>query len=184
MTKHFYGLELEINAEVIAPYAQTVEVVTKAIELLKERRDARFLDIGTGSGNIAVSILKNVANATGVATDISQAAIDLTMVNAAKHGVADRLDVRISDGFKNVNGRFDLIVCNSPYLPVERARGRHPQHAYTDGKDGLTLIRKIAANAADHLNADGVVVIEYTGDRRDEISTMFGKTPLIIVPIK
>lgn len=182
MTKHFYGLELEINAEVIAPYAQTEQLVKKAVELLADSRHRTFLDIGTGSGNIAVSILKNVAGASGVATDISQAAVDLTNANAERHGVADRISTVLSDGFENVTGQFDLIVCNAPYLPPNRARGRNPIEAYTDGLDGLSLIRQIAANARTHLTTDGIVALEYTGDRIDEIFTMFEGVPLAICP--
>lgn len=172
--RNFYNLEFEVNDLVIKPYKLTESVVEKAIEMLREKKNPTFLDIGCGSGNIAVSILANVPNARGMAVDISQGAVNLTSINAKRHNVAvDRLDIRCSDVFENVDGKFDLIVCNSPYL-TQIGEGTTPREAFTDDADGLTMIRQVVKDASNYLLENGKVLFEYAGGLNDKVWLQLG----------
>ncbi len=141
-SEEFMGLEFRVTPAVLIPRPGT--------ETLAERagRPARFLDIGTGCGAIAVALART---GTGTATDISPAALDVARGNAARHGVADRVDFVEADLF--ADGAFDLVVSNPPYvrtgemetLPPEV---RHePRLALDGGPDGLDVIRRIVAGA-------------------------------------
>lgn len=166
---NFFNLEFEVNDSVLKPYRLTETIVENAIEMLKDKQNPTFLDIGCGSGNIAVSILKNVPQAIGVAVDISPDAVALASINARKHDVD--LTVYQSDVFETVRGEFDLIVCNSPYLTGTNSAANRP--GTTDGKDGLTVIRQVAKDAAKYLKQGGTVLLEYQGGFFAEITAMF-----------
>ena len=143
----FCGLEFEVTPDVLRPYAATERLVEKAVEMLAGLPNPRFIDVGTGSGNIVVSILKALPNATAIATDISFAALLVARRNAEKHGVADRVAFVACDALEALKGQFDAVVCNPPYWTRERYEERQPttgpRIAITDDADGGSLIRKI-----------------------------------------
>lgn len=137
----FYGLEFEVTPDVLRPYSATERLVKAAIDL----KPKRFIDVGTGSGNIVVSMLKNLPDSTAIATDISPAALLVARRNAERHGVADRVEFVCCDALDAIRGQFDAVVCNPPYSPSPPRSPHTPDIAFTDGKDGLSLIRKLAA---------------------------------------
>jgi release factor glutamine methyltransferase len=161
--RQFWDRWFEVTPAVLDPRPETEVLVRLALEA----RFARLLDLGTGSGAIAVTLLAERPGATGLATDISAAALEVAGRNARAQGVAARLELARADWWQGVAGRFDLIVSNPPYIAAAEMDGlapevrRHePRGALTDGADGLTAYRAIAAGAARHLAPGGRLLVE------------------------
>lgn len=168
--KEFYGLPFFVDPAVLIPRPETELLVGEAIEFLKGRTAARFLEIGVGSGCISVSVLHNIENVTGVACDISKAALKAAAANAERHAVEGRLSFVLSDVFSGVaEEKFDLIVSNPPYIPVgdiaklePDVREFEPSTALTDGTDdGLAVIRHIVSDGRKYLKENGRIMFEF-----------------------
>lgn len=163
----FYEHEFRVTADVLDPRPETEVLVSAALGGPFER----VLDLGTGSGCILLSLLAARSQARGVGTDISPAALQVAAENARRLGVSERCDLLRSDWFERVDGQFDLIVSNPPYIAaweMERLAPelRHePRQALTDEGDGLGAYRAIAAGAAAHLRPGGRLLLE-TGWRQ------------------
>lgn len=159
----FYGRRFKVSADVLDPRPETETLVEAALS----RSFSRLLDLGTGSGCILVTLLAEAPGATGLGVDISEAACLQASANAHLHGVAARADIRLSDWFEAVEGRFDLIVSNPPYIAADEiatlsdeVRRYEPRLALTDEADGLSAYRRIAAGACAHLAPGGRVLVE------------------------
>ncbi len=182
--QEFYGRDFRVSPDVLIPRPETEAIVELAVGFLADRPEPRFLDIGTGSGCIAVSIAAELPAARGVATDISPAALAVARENAYKHGVADRLSFIESDLFgPAVEGEFDLIASNPPYIPLEEFRGLEPEVrefeprvALTDEGDGLAIIRKIITTAPHHLKPGGKLLVEIGFGQSESVSAMIDRT--------
>lgn len=155
----FFG----ISSDVLDPRPETETLV----ELALGAPFSRFLDLGTGSGCIAVSLLLERSGTTGVATDISPAALAVAERNATFRKVEDHLDLVVSDWWANVDGEFDLIVSNPPYIALDEmadlapeVRDWEPRAALTDEGDGLSAYREIADGARAHLAPGGRLLVE------------------------
>ncbi len=165
--REFYSLDFEVTPAVLIPRPETETLVRVALECLGERPDARVLDIGTGSGAIAVAIASHARSATVVATDISQAALEVARRNATRHGVLARLEFIRADLWPPEQPLFDLIVSNPPYvaagaidlLAPEIARFE-PRIALAAGPDGLSFYRRIAHDAREYLQSGGCLLLE------------------------
>lgn len=113
----FWTLELEVNSDVLTPRPDTETVVEAALDGVRDRRaPLRCLDIGTGSGAIVLALLSELPNATGLATDLSAAALAVARRNADRNGLGERLTVLETSWADGVEGRFDLVVSNPPYI--------------------------------------------------------------------
>ena len=179
-TQEFYGLDFEVTPDVLIPRPETEMLVEFGIERLTASGGTHFLDIGTGTGCIPVSILKHVPGALGVAVDISPAAISVAQRNAERNGVADRLEFVESNVFSNVPPRrFDLIVSNPPYVPERdlaglqpEVRDHEPHSALTDGRDGLSIIAEIIERAPEFLRPGGGLLIEIGSGQAKTVAKM------------
>ncbi len=174
--REFYGRSFDISRDVLDPRPETEALIEVA---LSEPFD-RVLDLGTGSGCILVTLLAERADAEGVGVDISEAACLHASANAARHEVAGRAQIVQSDWFADVEGRFDLIVSNPPYLAAAEMdevqpelRDHEPRLALTDEGDGLTAYRVIAAEAQGYLNAQGRVMVEIGWKQGNSVSGIF-----------
>lgn len=163
-SRAFWGRDFEVTADVLDPRPETECLIAAALDGAPA---ARLLDLGTGSGIIAVTLLAEWPSAQGVACDISASALRVAGRNALCHGVRDRLTLLRSDWFSEVAGRFDLILSNPPYIAADEmqdlapeVREHDPRGALTDGGDGLGAYRVIAAAAGDHLVPGGRLVVE------------------------
>lgn len=159
----FWRHDFEVTSEVLDPRPETETLVEAALS----EPFTRVLDLGTGSGCIAISLLADRPKAIGLATDIESAALSLAMRNAERLGVSKRLDTAQSNWFDEVLGDFDLIVSNPPYIAASEladlqpeVRDWEPRQALSDQGDGLSAYRAIAAGARGHLNAGGRVLVE------------------------
>jgi release factor glutamine methyltransferase len=158
----FFGLLLAVDARVLIPRADTETLVSWALEVLPAGA-AKVLDLGTGSGAIALA-LKHAHPAADVsAIDASAGAVAVARNNAAALGLT--LSIEVSRWFDQVDGRFDLIVSNPPYVregdPHLAALGHEPIQALTAGADGLSDLRQIIAAAPAHLQAGGWLLLEH-----------------------
>ncbi|MBQ0749523.1 MAG: peptide chain release factor N(5)-glutamine methyltransferase [Roseovarius sp.] len=160
----FWGREFEVTADVLDPRPETECLIAEA---LAGPKPLTLLDLGTGSGILAVTLLAEWPEVRGVATDLSDAALAVAARNAARAGVAARLDVIRADWFAGVTGLFDLIVSNPPYIGVDEMAGlmpevrdHDPRLALTDEADGLAAYRAIAGGAGAHLRPGGRLMVE------------------------
>ncbi|WP_375692061.1 peptide chain release factor N(5)-glutamine methyltransferase [Pseudooceanicola sp. LIPI14-2-Ac024] len=161
--QHFWKHRFIVTPDTLDPRPETETLVAAALH----RPFRRLLDLGTGTGAIAVSLLDERPGATGVATDLSEAALAVAARNADAIGVADRLDLRRADWFDGISGTFDLIVSNPPYITAAEmadlspeVRDWEPHMALTPGGDGLDAYRAIAAGAPAHLAPGGTLMVE------------------------
>jgi release factor glutamine methyltransferase len=178
----FYGLEFELSPDTLEPRPDTECLVDLVLKQLRGREDEELslLDLGTGTGVIAICLLANLPNARAVATDISPSALETGEKNAAANGVSDRLTCVQSDWFGAVAGRFDVIASNPPYIPTQvisslprEVREFDPPRALDGGADGLDAYRALAAGAPAHLAEDGFVALEIGHDQLTPVSRIF-----------
>jgi release factor glutamine methyltransferase len=172
----FYGREFRLTRDTLIPRPETEGLVERAIEGWRHagRRGGRILDVGTGSGAIAVTLAAELPEATVVATDVSVGALRIARENAARHGVGDRVSFVASDGYCALKsaGAFALVVSNPPYvaeseretLPAEVLR-HEPERALFSGADGLDLIRRLVSLGDRHLIPGGELWCEI-GERQ------------------
>lgn len=194
--QEFFGLEFLVTNDVLIPRPETELLVETAIEILRETNAPAFCEVGVGSGCISISILHALQKARGVGFDISAAALEIAAQNAARHSVADRLKLEVSNVFENLNVReslpddeslptkFDLIVSNPPYISIDdlndlqrEVRDFEPRFALTDGENGLTIIEKIIAGAPRFLKADSHLLLEIGFGQAEKVRAMFA--PLV-----
>ena len=176
--REFYGLDLEITPDVLIPRPETELLVDLALARLTADRAARVVDLGTGSGAVALAIAASRRRAQVIGTDISTAALALAQRNAARLSI-DNVSFVASDWFAALAGqRFDLIVANPPYVAagdphLREGDLRHePAHALTSGADGLSAIRLIVAAAPAHLTDGGWLLLEHGHDQADRVGAL------------
>ena len=177
----FWGLPFHVDASVLVPRPDTETVIEVARTARQDRTlPCCILDLCTGSGVIAVSLAKEFPAAQVVATEVSAAAAAIARKNAARNGVADRVEVREGDLFAPVRGeRFELIASNPPYIasavvPTLSAEvRREPVIALDGGHDGLAFYDRICAEAREHLTAGGALIVEHGYDQADAVRARF-----------
>lgn len=178
--REFFALDFAVNSSVLIPRPDTETLVREAIEVAKSVNSPNVLDIGTGSGCVAISIAVNCPNANTTAVDISTDALGVATANAEKHNVTDRVRLLCSDVFKNVPAeRFDLIVSNPPYiredeLPTLQAdvRDHEPVGALVGGSDGLDIVRRIVTESPAFLAESGHLMLEVDGQQADPVAQL------------
>ena len=164
----FYGLPFRVNRDVLIPRPETEHLVEKAIALAAEFARPRIVDVGTGSGAIAVALAHALPFAEITATDVSAAALAVAKDNAARNGVADRVRFFEGDLLGPVVGEhFDIVVSNPPYVPEsdrnaldEEVRNFEPGQALFAGADGLDIYRRLIPAAFGALVPGGFVALE------------------------
>jgi release factor glutamine methyltransferase len=180
--REFFGLGFELSEGTLEPRPDSECVIELALKALDGRQAEQLsiLDLGTGTGILAISLLSRLPNADAIAVDISSDALSTATKNAELNGVAPRFQALQSNWFENVEGKFDLIISNPPYIRTagiselsREVRDHDPILALDGGEDGLTAYRVIAANAHDFLVSGGVVVLEIGHDQRDSATTIF-----------
>ncbi|MCQ2362812.1 MAG: peptide chain release factor N(5)-glutamine methyltransferase [Acidaminococcaceae bacterium] len=177
-SKGFMTDDFLVTPAVLVPRPETELLVEQAAKFFKDEAIC-FLDMGTGSGAIAISLLKLLPEARGVAADISKEALQVAQQNAVKIGVAERLQFVQSDLYQRVGTeRFDLLISNPPYISDEDMAvldldvRQEPRLALAGGVDGWGLYRRIIADAAQHLTSDGVLAFEFGMGQAEPVRQM------------
>jgi release factor glutamine methyltransferase len=179
--REFFSLEFEITPAVMVPRPETETLVEAALGFLGQRGEARVLDIGTGSGAVAMAIAVNAPRVTIVATDISAGALEVARRNVVRYGVARRVALLNADLFPPCAGApFDLIVSNPPYVEsgavetlAPEVRLYEPRIALEGGSDGLRSYRAIARAARPHLVPGGPLMVEIGAGQAGPVAELF-----------
>ena len=178
--QEFWGLEFEVTPAVLIPRPETEHVVEVTLERLgpqRSRQQLRVLDVGTGSGCLAVALARELPRARLWAVDLSAAALQVAMRNAIRHGVADRILFVHGDGLEAfADASLDVVVSNPPYvarserelLPREVAE-HEPELAVFAGEDGLAFYPRLIGGAARALAPGGLLVIELGAGLADRV---------------
>lgn len=172
-SKEFFSLDFLVSPAVLVPRPETEGLVVRVLDLCKERPAnqplPRIIDVGTGSGAIAVTLAKQLSAAEIVATDISAAALAVALANAARHGVEERVTFAECDLLEcpAAAGPWDIIVSNPPYVREDEfaslpdaVRLHEPRQALVGGETGVEVIRRLVSQGADRLAAGGWLLIE------------------------
>lgn len=165
--REFFGLIFEVTPEVLIPRSETELLVERALSLLGAG-PALVVDVGTGSGCIAISLAVHRPLARIVAMDISAGALNVARRNVRRHGVLERLRFIQADSLAGLKGPFDLLVSNPPYISAHEIESLMPEVAHyeprlalTDGDTGLSIVERILAQAPTLLKPGGALLLEF-----------------------
>lgn len=180
----FWTLELEVTADVLTPRPDTETLVEAALAAVAERgAPLRLLDLGTGSGAILLALLSELPAASGLGADASEAALSVARRNAARCGLAQRSLWRRTSWAEGLEGRFDLIVSNPPYIATgvieglaPEVRDHEPRLALDGGPDGLEAFRILLPEALRLLAPGGTAVFEIGFDQAAAVSALACET--------
>ncbi len=173
---NFYGYDIIINENVLCPRPETEYLAEQVIKTCKE--DSRVLDMCCGSGCISVAVALNT-NASIVASDISDKALDIAKQNIEKYNLQERVELVQSDFWQNIQGKFDIVVSNPPYIPTKdidtldtEVKDHEPHLALDGGEDGLDAYRTILAELDNHIDKDGYIMFEVGIDQAQLVKEM------------
>ena len=172
-TQPFWTLELKVTRDVLTPRADTETLIEAALKAIPDRSaPLRILDIATGSGAIILALLSEYPNATGVATDLSEAAMDVARENAKRTGLSDRVTFRRQSWAEGLEGPFDLVVSNPPYIASSvietlepEVRSYEPRLALEGGETGFEPYPHLFDEAARLLSSGGLALFEIGYDQ-------------------
>jgi len=173
--REFYGLDLEVTPAVLIPRPETEIIVEAALPLIVRKLDARVADIGTGCGNLAVTLANEARKCAVVATDVSAEALAVAKRNAARHGVFNRIEFVHTPYLEGVPGEFDLIAANPPYVRETDKGGlspsvlREPHVALFGGVDGMRDIEGVLQATVGKLRLGGWLIMEFGFGQEDEV---------------
>ena len=174
--RSFWGRDFEINENVLDPRGDTETL----IELILDCKFENMLELGTGSGAIAITVLAERPEVTCVATDISEYALKTASTNSKRHGVESRLKLLHSNWFEKISGSFDVIVSNPPYISSEEYAQLSaevvkydPKISLTLGGDGLEAYREILSQALEKLSENGHIFLEIGYTQANAVGHLF-----------
>ena len=187
--KEFWSLPILVTPDVLVPRPETETIVEASLDFIIRSglrlEKLRILDIGTGSGALLLALLSELENAAGTGTDVSSAALKVAQTNAARCGLGSRCDFVVCDIATGLNGPFDLIVSNPPYIAHDEIaalapeiRDYDPQIALDGGHDGLDAYRSIADDAKRVLAPGGRMFVELGAGQSEQVGALFTKAGL------
>jgi release factor glutamine methyltransferase len=197
--REFWGLEFEVTPDVLAPRPETEFIVEEARARLAgtpaldagAERGVTIVDVGTGSGCLAVSLARELPGARVIATDVSAAALAVAARNAHRHGVSARIEFRHASLLETVEGPVALIVSNPPYIPATdietlppEVRVWEPRQALDGGPDGLDLVRALLEAAPRVLAPGGWLIMEFGYGQAASVQDLVRASPLEPVAIR
>ena len=189
--KEFWSLALTVTPDVLVPRPETETVVEGALDFVVRgglrMEKLRILDIGTGSGALLVALLNELPNATGIGTDISRAALETARININQFSFEGRCSLTACDMAAGVQGQFDLVVSNPPYIArgdiaslAPEVRDYDPIMALDGGDDGLAAYRSISADAKQHLAQGGRLFVELGAGQEPAVRKLFTNAGLAV----
>jgi len=192
--REFYSLDFTVSADALIPRPDSETLIAAALGHLDPAEQAwRILDLGTGSGCLLLSLLHALPDAQGVGTDVSPAALDVARRNAAALGLSDRAEFLEGDWTAPVAdepgaARFDLVICNPPYIPSGELAGLmpevstfEPQIALDGGADGLDAYRRLAREVPRVAASGGLVILELGADQAGPVQELLAAQGLDVL---
>ena len=179
--REFFSLDFRVTSDVLIPRPDTETLVLELLELSKPFDAPKILDVGTGTGCIAITTAVNNSAATVTAIDISPAALNIAHANATQHNVADRVTFLEGDLFAPLDSSkpFDIIASNPPYIAEHEweslqpdVRQHEPRQALVSGSDGLDVIRRVIAHAPNFLVPAGHLLLEIDTAQSDAVRNL------------
>jgi len=178
--REFFGLEFEVTPAVLIPRPETELIVEAALASVPESQLFTMIDACTGCGNVAVAVAKERKNARIVATDISEAALEVARRNAARHGVESRVTFVQADLFGDLSGPVDIITANPPYVAERNGPGLQPEvgehepHValFGGGHDGLRMVERVVREAPPLLRPGGHLIFEFGFGQEVEVEAL------------
>jgi release factor glutamine methyltransferase len=182
--REFYGLQLALSAETLEPRPDTEVLVDALLPFLRDvaarEGGCRIIDLGTGTGAIALALLSEVPLATATGVDLSEDALATARGNAERLGLGARFSVQKSDWFAEIHGKFHAIAANPPYIPTNdllslqrEVRNFDPARALDGGADGLDAYRVIAKQAENYLEPSGRIALEIGHTQKEAVTRLF-----------
>ena len=183
----FWTIDLEVGPGALVPRPDSETLIAAAVEFF-EKPPRRILDLGTGPGTLLLAALDEWPEATGLGIDASEAALDYARRNAARLGLGGRAEFRIGDWAQGIDQRFDLVLCNPPYVADGAFTGPgvadyEPPEALFAGPEGLDEYRRLAPEISRLLAAEGLAVIEIGFDQAKSVAELFeaqGHRPALV----
>ncbi len=181
--KEFYGLDFQVNEDVLIPRPETEGIIDATRRMLPSSGESfRFADLGTGSGALGVVLAFLYPCCSGIGTDISLSALRVARENARKHGVAERLSfVACPTGNGLAGNSFDLVVSNPPYISTpefasldREVSGFEPKEALLAGEGGLQFYPALARDGERILRKGGIILMEIGANQGEEVLSLFG----------
>ena len=184
--REFYGIEFQLSVDTLEPRDDTEALVDLALPeiqaIIGQCGEAGIVDMGTGTGAIAIALLANVDRLKATAVDISDNALDTASLNAKNAGVTDRFTPLKSDWFSGLSGKFDMIISNPPYIPESQisslateVKKYDPLRALAGGQDGLQFYRKLAKEGRPFLKPHGMIAVEIGKGQEKDVIALFSE---------
>jgi len=182
--KEFYGLMFEVSEGVLIPRPETELLVETAITKAKllKKNEINIVDVGTGSGAIAVSLAVNIPNSNVIAIDLSKSALEIADENRRTHGMYSRIKLRLGNLLEPVTENIDILVSNPPYIRKDRLHSlqeevlKEPRLALDGGEDGLRLIAELLSQARERMDSRSIILFEIDSDQGIEASKISKNT--------
>ncbi len=179
--KEFWSLPFKTTKDTLDPRPDSETLIEAVLENYKDHDiPLKILDLGTGTGCLLLSLLSEYKNATGVGVDISNKALEVAHYNASHLNLTERASFLQSNWLESVEGTFDIIVSNPPYIPPSQAQTLEPelnfdpdQALYTNLDDGLCVYRILARDIVKHLKPQGKIFLELGQDQHKEVQRLF-----------
>lgn len=183
-SQEFYGIQMYVNENVLIPQPDTEILVQEVIKIIeqknknKEQKDIEILDMCTGSGCIAVAIATNVPNVKAMLADVSREALEIAKVNAQNTNTTEKIKFIQTNMFEKVEGKFDIIVSNPPYIETDTIKSldkqvqNEPLLALDGGEDGLKFYRILVNEGYKYLNKDGYLCMEIGYNQKQKVEEL------------
>lgn len=190
--RYFWKDKFELSFDTLEPRPDTEILIEACLKHVPNKKGAhRILDLGTGSGCILASLLMEYPNAAGVGVDISKGALDTAQINATYLGISDRVEWMQSDWLANVDGTFDIIISNPPYIPSldihelsATVQSYDPLKALDGGEDGLDAYRHLAEHLPRIIKENTLIILEIGYDQGESVPALFKASGYNIVTLE
>lgn len=187
-SKSFWISDFAVNSSTLDPRPDSEVIIEAALKILIERDGKfRFLDLGTGSGCLLISLLQEFTNATGIGVDVSKEALEMALHNVKQHDLSNRVDLLNQNWADGITEKFDLIVSNPPYIPrddiielKEDVKFYDPMLALDGGIDGLDPYRYLAKQIKYILKKDAFAIFEFGFEQGEAIRSIFQESGYIV----